>query len=353
MGQIKKKSKFVFGLILCLIFLLVGWSHGLADEKNYIGRYYFYNRSDISIITGVLYTYLKEIANTVGLSYEQWLITNALFYTIVMGVICSTFSKGNYVFPLSMMLIYPLCMDATQQRQTLAMCVGWIALYFLFKYELTKKNCILICLLLFMASLIHASCVFYSIFILARILKRRSVYVVTLAGIICLVILGPQSLFLIGSKFFAAEKLMQVLKLAQVRENFNFRVMTAIRIIIIAMSYFIPYTYIYIRKTAKITEFQEYVLHANIISLVTIGLLSFSIDFYRVQQIIILFNYCAIAQGFKEQKKCKVNLDNFILCIVCTLFAIINLYLLVLRHSSSTVFFPFFEQNRILTFFRG
>ena len=347
-GLIKKQNKLVFGLTLCLIFLLMGWSHGLADEKNYIGRYYYYNRSDISIITGVLYTFLKGIANTIGFSYEQWLILNALFYVLLMGWISYSFAEKNFVFPLVMMLIYPLCMDATQQRQTLGMCVGWIALYLLFKYQLTIRNCILICALVILASLIHASCIFYIIFIFAKKVNERSVYLVTIVCSIVFLLLGPQNLYAIGSKFFSSEKLLQVLQLTQIRENFTFRLMTAIRIVIIALSYFVPY--IYIRKTAKITEFQRYILYANILSLITIGLLPFSIDFYRIQQVLVLFNYCAIARGFRKQKKWMVSIDNLILGLICVFFAIINLYLLVLRHNSSTVFIPFFEQNRILIF---
>ena len=89
----------------------------------------------------------------------------------------------------------------------------------------------------------------------------------------------------------------------------------------------------------------------NIVILTILPFILFTVDFYRLQQTLILFNYCAISNwmvqpSLKKRYYVTINLKNTVYLWMTLFFAFLNLFLLVLRSSNiNTVFRAFFEKN--------
>lgn len=348
-GIIKRNKKISFAVTLLAIFVLFGWSTETADYGIYANRFYNYN--NVAATTEPIYTFLMYICNLLGLEYREWVTILAIIYVLSIFIVCKRFAKENPAFPVAMMILFPLCMDATQQRQTLAMCIGWIAVMLLYTIHGTKKAVIVFVALCIVSSLIHISCVFYLLILFVKYYDEKKLYIISVIIIAALLIIGPLTLKIIGLKFFSAEKINRVYNMSYDEKS---RISTWIRMIVSFLSYVIPYLYTKYTRARKIDKFQTFVYKINIILLATFPLILFTNDFYRIQQIAIVFNYCAISRWLvscKKNGRYKIIKSNLVYEFTAFFSAVLMLYLLVLRSNNiNTVFRAFFENNTLLSY---
>lgn len=360
-GLVKKNSNIVFGVLLLLIWLMLGWSSGNADYEIHLGR--FNNYEMTSLYTEMLYTELMSIANRAGFTYQKFLPAIMFLYSVIIGFIVKKVSKAP-AFVLAIYLIFPACMEAVQIRYTLASGLVLLGFYILLK-ENDKFAEVKFAVLVLLASLIHISTIVFLLFIVIRKLNFRKTVLYT--AIVSLVIGVSRMSFvieLIGKLPGMAEKTSRVLASAANRYT-NVTVMkTAYRCLVFFASIMLL---LYLLKMWNQRYKQELdisfikkIAKVNIISLVILPLLFYSVDFYRIQQTLSLLNYCALSYyvvilpcvnrsvrsgSFVTTKKRVGYLMGIIM------MAIVNLYYLVLNSTNIlTVFRPFFENN---LFFRG
>ncbi len=339
-GFVFKKNKFLFIAILIYMALLIGGSRGLADEAVYITRYNDYLKHQGE--TEIIYTIFIGIFNLLHFSYYDWLLVNGIIYAGATGFLVNRLCPDNRNFVLACLLIFPLCMDATQLRQTLAMIVGWMAIFWLFKTKSKYLAIIGSTLLIILSACIHASTIFYLILVPVVLTKDKKGftlgYTILLASIISILCFTPL-LKQIASIFISPDKLDRVFGLGS-----KYTLVQQLKIIKLILLVFVlqafPYIYIKYLRRMETTEFQDFVFKANIVMLAIIPLIFLVMDFYRIQQMMVIFNCCSVASMLVVKKR------NFAIQAVTIIVSIACLYMLVLENNNiHTVFEPFINNN--------
>lgn len=355
LGLVKNKSNIVFTAMLVLIWLMLGWSFGNADYTIHLGRFNYYESS--AVYTEALYTLLMQWANDVGLTYQQFLPLVMLFYVGVVGCIAKKMSKAP-AFVLALYLIFPACMEAVQVRYTLASAFVLLGFYFLFTEEGWHGEAKFAALVV-LSAFIHVSTIVFLLFIGVKRFNIRKVilYTATISAIICL----SHVSFIINILERLpgmAEKISRVLASASNRYTTITVLKTTYRCLVF-FTIFMILSYLLKRWVRKYKldldiSYIDKMQKVNLISLTIIPLLSYSVDFYRIQQTLSLLNYCVLSYyvvvlpGAKNfvQGNLVTTKKRIGYVLGCVVMAILNLYYLVLNSNNLiTVFKPFFENN--------
>lgn len=358
LGLIKKKSNIVFGMMLVWMWLMLGWSSGNADYIIHLGR--FNNYDLISEYTEILYTALMRLANEAGLTYQQFLPLVMLVYVIMIGYIGEKLSEVP-AFVLALYFIFPACMEAVQIRYTLAAAFVLLGFFFLFQEEGRDSEVKYICCII-IGALLHVSTIVFILFVIIKWLSIRKTiaYTVVVSGVLYLSRMS-MLISLIGRLPGMSEKTGRVLTSAANRYS-NITVMKTTFRCVVFFCFFMLLVYYLKEKNNRYKndlnlQFIENVEKANIVSLVILPLLSYSVDFYRIQQTLTLLNYCALSYFCRILPTAyKTNGNTGIRFVTtkkrlaytfgCVAMAITNLYYLVLNSNNIlTVFRSFFENN--------
>ena len=345
------KNKFLFYIGLIWIFILVGFSSGLADDHIYILRYNNYQVYASQSEPG--WNFLVNLLTTNGVSYEGFVIVVGLIYTISI-LLCIKLTKiKNINIPMSIMMIYPLVLDATQKRQTIAMCISWFAIIALFNYiqKKEKKYLFLYFSIILIAISFHFSVAVYLLLVLVIFKDNKKIAFSRICLFIILLLFSPYFVVDIVSQYIPALSFVvnRVFAKSSIAYSMHSTIMTIGKMVIIFLMYYVPM--FFFRKKYIVNDFQKFVLNVNYILLATIPLLLYSNDFYRLQQVVVILDYCAIAQmQIMGKNKNKMTKNGLLVNCFVIVFAFISLYLLVLGNNNiHTVFEPFIYNNR---FFR-
>lgn len=355
LGLVMNKSNIVFAVMMVLIWLMLGWGAGNADYAIHLGRFNYYESS--AVYTEVVYTLLMQWANNAGLTYQQFLPLVMLVYVVIIGFIVKKVSKAP-AFVLALYLIFPACMEAVQVRYTLASAFVLLGFYFLFKEEDWRGELMFVALVV-LSAFMHVSTIVFIPFMLVKRLNMQRV-ILCMTTISAIISLSQVSFVidLIGRLPGMAEKIGRVLASASNRYTYINVLKTTYRCLV----FFVLFMFLSYLLKRWVKKYQlkidisyiDVMQKINVISLIIIPLLFYSVDFYRIQQTLSLLNYCALSyyvvvyphvsnltQGrlvFSKRREKYV--------FVCVLMAILNLYYLVLNSSNFlTVFKPFFENN--------
>ncbi|BBH27391.1 hypothetical protein SG0102_23250 [Intestinibaculum porci] len=356
-----RKSKLLFILTGVWIWILIAFSSGLADEGIYLARYNNYKVFTGSTEPG--YSLLMVVFNNLGASFENYkMIISAVEVLLIMSTINELTVNKNFV--LAMYMIFPLCMDAVQMRFTLGLSIVIFALRYL--NELYCKNKMrgnlppsiryIICVVL--ATCFHSINILYLLLLLAKKIERRKIIIAVLIVIFVFrVILTPSTLIKIGTFIGVGDKISAALaNTANMGQNailiysFNMIVRFGLLLLIIIL-----FKYAFHIQNRGIID-STTALDFNIIILAIIALLPYSIEFYRIQVGLSLFNYMFISGYFIEKKGkhsftnalTRINKKNLEIAVVTISMSIINLYNLVLNNTNfKSVFIPFFFQNKL------
>jgi hypothetical protein len=360
LGLVKKKSNIIFGAMLVWMWLMLGWSSGNADYAIHLGR--FENYAVISEYTEVLYTALMKLANNAGLTYAQFLPLVMLVYVAMIGYIVKKLSVAP-AFVLALYFIFPACMEAVQVRYTLAAAFVLLGFFFLLQEEGRASEVKYICCII-VAALMHVSTILFLLFVFVKRLSIRKTLVYTgiISGVLYLSRM-QMIISLIGRLPGMSEKTSMVLTSAANRYT-NITIMKTTFRCMVFFGLFMVLIYYLKKRNSKYKnnlnlQFIENVEKANIVSLVILPLLSYSVDFYRIQQTLTLLNYCALSYFCYVFPTPIKNGDTSIQFVTtkkrlayiigCVAMAMINLYYLVLNSNNvQTVFKPFFEDNLFL-----
>lgn len=361
LGLTKRNNKYVTGLILLNIFILYGWSSGNADYNTYEHRYNMYNFEIYRYGVEAGYFQLVRLFHFSNLDYRHFTIATAMI------VCCSLLLSINYVnakeknWILALYMIFPMCMNIVTLRYALASSIALIGLGYLF----TQKNRKLIKAITFItiSIFIHFACIYFFLFLLVYYLdmKRAKKLVNTiLCGcfvmVFCLIVLNT-SLSYLGETSIA-RVIRATIYVALAKYDTNDIFVAIIQIAIVIMLGLYEYKIIKKSNLFSSKEYDSTVQQFEKINYATLPLIPLAIisgDSFRIQMIIIIFNYMAateyhsryVASRGNNYIKSKVSVVSLI-TFLQTLFM---LFMWVLRSVNfQTVFIPMFENNVLFGF---
>ena len=350
-GLVIRNNKLFYLIQLAFIFLLMAGNTDNADYLIYFNRYD--NVELFSSNTEWLFNNIINFSKNLGLSYEVWRVIVSLVYCSIIGIIIFKIFKEKCNIVLSLMMIYSIFIDNVQLRQTIAMVLGFVAIYLLFKYKdtLKKWNVIISVLLFILAGGIHASAYLYILVIIPFIVRRRESFVVIcIITTIFFLLLTFNIDFLskIGEFLVSKDKMSIVFSEDQVDLSHE-RTKRVILVVLISLIYLLPYIYNKFFQNKPISPKLDCIFGMNIILLLAvIPLIFVDLQFYRIFQILILFNIIGCTKMLDNCEAFSTTRKN--ICFVATTSSVLIacLYLLVLSNTNiETVFWAIFQNNII------
>lgn len=352
----KRKSKIYFFILLGYLWILFGWSNGNADWNIYINRYNNFN--EMSSITEWLFTELIKLGHKLQMDYRMFLITiSGICLILIAKTILELSPEPGLVLALYAIFCFP--MDVTQVRFFVAFSIICFGIKYLFEYKRKKMVSSLIKWLisLFLAINIHMSVCVLLVLLIPIYFNRKIIFIFTICFNMLFILVSSLKtrIFSFISLIMGNDK-ANIVMMAASKYDFEKIKFVWFKTIFIFLGFLLIYLYIkYCFKSKKnilaITNDDkllnlEFVFDCNIISLILIGLITVTTDFYRIQQIIVMMNYLVYSQYLSNRVRGKLKVKNIIIIGIALIFAFGALYNLVLRSSNyQTVFIPLFNNN--------
>lgn len=339
-----KKSRGAFIISSLFLFEVFGWSEDCPDRSSYEIRYEQYDDDFLLKVTEPLYTLTMKFFHALNLTFTDTVIVFALIFLISLyWFIKHTTRNTNIVVALFMISVFPFLIVLL--RTTYALTFVLPAFYLILYKENTLKNRLWFALIIIIASMIHAMCVLYLVFLFpvnvnfVKIKKFVKVFlpiVFILIGFITLTVL-PWLMNLMGlsekSELFMADTNSESNKLIQFILA-SFRVLS-----VIALPLGINYI-LRSKRNVQMTTAQKRILVVNWFSLLLIPLLAISHDLFRLMFVFCIINF-AFASDFYKYKYCRY----------WTLFCTCNIgYWFIWRPYFHDVFFVTITHNRLIPF---
>lgn len=359
LGIFFEKNKLVYFLQLLILWIMLGWSYGNADYQNYLTRYELYDSQALADQSEWLFVQLFKLGNKLGLTYQEYLPILALIYIIALVVVIKKISP-NPSFVLSMYMIFPACMEATQIRFAFGGIFVLIGFTILFNDKI-KFGELKFALCVIVGALLHIGVIVFLAMIPIRWLTRKKAlfYTLFLAAVVTTLGLGGMRIIIslfpgMLSKFTGA---IGKYSLDTVVYWIGVQIFLWIFFIIMVK---VAENFYKHNKMAYQNQYFEYIVRAGIISAVAIPVTYFFQDVYRIQQCLCILYFCALSWAFPEgimvnqgQLKFSFTKNKIIFLIGCIVFTFSYLFIIVLSSSNiNTVFVPYFEENIFVDFIK-
>lgn len=341
LGIIFRNNKYLFVIQLCFIaFIIGGAGDSLADYPVYFNK--FTNVSSNRQSNEWFFNLFLVTCKSTGMSYYGFRIVVGILYSVVVGFVSIKMSKNNFCFVVSMLMIYPFCIDSVQLRQTLAMLFGILAFERLFN-RTRKLDIFLALIFLILAGGMHASTYLYLLLVPIFFIRNRNKFVLyCIISVIVLFVITSNSFEDIAEVFVSADK-AELLEEKAIGAQFKYYIL----LIVISLLPIIPYLND-VNKKRNISSGSLILVKMNIAMIVIcIPLMMYKGSFYRIQQVLLIFNYAAVSNYLvANYDKSEINISNFKYSIHSIVVSFVSLYMLVLSSPNLyTVFWPLFNDN--------
>lgn len=353
MGILYEKSRLVSIFQLFVIWILFGWSYGNADYSNYFIRYTNYDSIALGERTEYLFFQLFKLGNKLELSYDQFLIVISLIFVVSLGIIIRRLSL-NPNLVLSLYLVFPACIDATQFRFALASIFILFGFLVLFD-ENVRFGEFYFAALVVVAALFHIGTILFLFMLPVRRLNKKKTYFYTFIGCVTIMVLGMGGAEKILSLFPGMQMKLSLMSTSSIETLIYWIIMEIVVWII-----FLMVLYLFKKNSLDFGGLKNYnyIHRVVIISAIIIPITLFFQDAYRILQCVCILLYCSLSNVFPTGIIAKMKRGIFTtkgtkstLLILCFGFAFLLLYAIVLNSSNfETVFIPYFEENRFLNF---
>ncbi|GIN58833.1 hypothetical protein J8TS2_31520 [Lederbergia ruris] len=357
-----KGSKILTIITIIVIILLVGnagpgytfWS----DYDNYLRHY-----GEISI-TGlfdnlqVLYTALMKAGTLFKLDFFTFrVILTGICFIIIYKVVIQRYScNSNYVFLLYIM--YPMIIDSEQFRNFIAMTILLVAIIFLEKDSFKGKLKFLI--LVFVATAVHTSFIFYAILIFVNTKHKnkliKTIAVLTIFFSIVIVLNNNQIPFI--QQIINLVDVEKAEKYLSTSTDIGFLIPVLLQITNLLL---LNWARKIIARKSNSTEghelinesgyrdlnFSNLIFWINVLSTVFIPLFIMNVHFYRLIRNLLILNF--IIYGIASNKINKGSPYKF--AFNTTVIGSVALWLimdLVVKTPSERLLIPFFTENLFL-----
>lgn len=302
LGLLYGNSKIVLSIQIIFMVLLMGLNTSSVDYP--MNELHFQNiiAQPSSIFSG---NWLYNIIIYFLGKYTSFAFVHFCLIFIGILLIVKAISKFTILKAeiFSLYMISPAIIDATQVRNFFAMSIWMNFTYFILKEKLTRRDIIFYLIGVFLASGIHSSFYVTLVFLLMPLVKS----IKTASIIIVPVILGFSGQNFIDffmTKFGSYLPNIILLKYSAYKYTISEGTIKSRSILILIMFtlYIISFYYIrnYNNRISTITSdnknynFSKKILIFNILVLISIPLLNFSLEFYRIQRNLLILNYISL-----------------------------------------------------------
>ncbi|OMF21227.1 EpsG family protein [Paenibacillus sp. FSL H8-0259] len=353
LGLKVKKSKILFVVLFSFMWMLFGWNTWNADYYGYQQTYYsigsyniFYEYFEQFEIG---YRYFSRFLFSLGVDYDTFLIVYSLIGLLLIGSTIIKFtSKPGYV--LALYFIYPFLMDIVQIRNFMAMALIIYGVRYLFSSK--KVDLIKYVFFVFLAASFQSAGLFYLILLFAKMksVKKLVNWVTLITAFLVFMLFLMKSGYsvpFLGSVSYFSTKTSIITRIGyffyfiigfqlvrfsyeKIKDNIHEKELNNLST----------------QKDHTIIKMADVIYKVNIIILSVYPLLFFSVDFIRLYRNILPISYILFSIAVSQSRNKKMTIFK----IVTIVFVFFSEWLFAYYMSGSDVFYPIFEQNRIMNF---
>lgn len=312
LGLFIKKSKFLVLVQSLFISGMFAMNNGNPDQFKYINLYSQLKGNPAGIFSGNvglnIIFYISSIINQYNIS----LFFMCLFFLFLMykGV---SFYTNNISFVFSLYLISPFVIDSIQVKNFFAMIIWLYFSKYLYLGTIgqdKKKNILMYCVGVLIASTVHYSFLFTYLYVLLAFVNKENLYkmLLSLGGVLIIVTMVMKNLTTIIDKLSKTGIAMFGILYSKIQDykvNYDIgsadaRKYVTILFYVIMLAIFI---YIYITGQHKLMRQGTYYFAVGItlISVMILPLIDYSQEIYRIQRNLLILYYSVFAYNFSDK----------------------------------------------------
>lgn len=305
----KKNDKFLLISTSIFIIIFMLGNSSAPDYLSYFNDYIQMQTSGISSFNDIGFVFLEKFFINLNLNFScfRLFIIVLSFFLVYNGL---KRYEVNFHYILSVYMIYQCFMDTMQIRNFLATSIFIYASQYLFISN--KKNRIKYLLLIFIASSIHSSLIFYSIFILIDyfISNRKGINILLLLSFLVslIIFVFPTVVNQLHYIFIFVGKEQVFLRyFSNVGESLGFLLPLLSFIILSAFMYYFKV----IKFSKNSSDLNGSFYFINKISMIFFPLVIIDPTWYRINRGLNLINYSNLWLIYEKQTEIKKRLISF------------------------------------------
>ncbi len=342
-------NKFINGVLVFSMWILMAFSSETADFAIYNRRFYYPSTEALE----PLFFLLTQLFRKMGLNLNFFIAFVMTMYVYELYRYLKLKAFEPFLgFILVMYCIYPFCMDICQIRNTLGFIPILIGVRYLEseedrkKQKLSKEAIFIVCLLI--STLFHYGGIFYIIlFIAKKINIKKSIIITVIADIVFLTIHNFEDLILLIASKLGDVPYRKIWTLMNNTVMHNRHTIEGTQRMMIFTFLLIMFFLILAYKKRK-DKYIEYVIKINILVMMTVPLLEYAVDIFRIQRYLLVFTYAALTLCLypKRDSIRKIKMNVILAKISWMLVPASGLYLNVIASDIfQYVVVPIFSSN--------
>ena len=353
-----KKNKGIFILMFIWMWILMGFTTGIADEKGiYMSRYASPDSWKGS--AEFLYNAILIFFNRINFTFYQFKAT--ITFIQLMLIFSTVWKLSKYPnLVVALYMIYPFPLNIAQMRSALAVSIFIFSCRYLIEDNSECKNKknkfisddIKYVIGIFIATFIHLSSLIWLVLLFAKKLSlKKNILIMVGFNIIILAISSNKVIKFLD--YFGAGNRMSAYfsteyQLSSWRHYGGTLVqVTFTAILLLILCFFILKKMKYFESTNQI----EFLLKADTIILVIYGIIvKYTGEIYRLQEGMTLLNFMIITNSFVKEKfkKTKIGLNTFYALVILLVFVGGIEYISIGQYLIPTIIEPILYNNMIL-----
>lgn len=365
-----KNTKILNYLLLATLFILFAFEHSDEDYLNYLSSYE-------SIDTGRGYVLLSYepsywlfciIGNQFNLSFDAARSFVCVIEIIAIGTTIRLFTN-NIALVLSLFFLFPAMFDAELFRWLAGMSLIIFAFPYVIRGE-NKYDYLIYLLLVFLATTLHTSCIFFIVYLLLVVKSKNSLFIIV-ASVFAVILVTSQTALLykilellpindfLNEKFQKTEQsnLLGLLALA-LKQSFIFIVGYIAykknrKNRFIAEPVLVEKDRFSLKRDKYDKSTMGYILCSklwsiNLISMLLIVLSIYTPQVQRLFHVLFMFNLISIAFLYEHDKKWWTGVVCSFVCSVLLLLIMLNF----VSEGTMPVFISHFKEGFLINFMR-
>lgn len=359
MNFLFRRSKFIFIISAILMWAIMAFTYGNADEDIYISRY-----ENPSIWVGsseLLFSAIIYICRIIGLSFMQYKAVLAVIYMLLISTTIWKLSEYPNIV-ITLFFFYPFVMNVSQLRFGMASAI----LIFSFRYllrdksprlEFTKKNItkndvrFILCVIL--ASLMHSCAIYWLVLLISKkTTVKTTMFWMLFINIIVLFVFNPASIGWLLSILGAKDRMAAYF--SSEYQTSSYRHIGASLITTLLIGGIIFLLCLLVERKKKLFQFTddvEELMKYNIMLLTVISIIiRYTSEMYRPQEALLLMSFIVLTNAIKRGKFLSFKTDLYSLGLEVGVFSIATVGFftrVIMYHNYLSLWVPIFR-NRYL-----
>lgn len=351
-----KRSKKLFLMTFCWMWIIMAFTHGIADENVYISRYN--EVGNWASNSELLYALIILVCNKLGMSFQMFKIfITGIQLMLIYSTIWKLAKYPNLV--IALYFIFPFPLNVAQMRNALATAIFIFGCRYLLenneRMQFSVKNIYLsgndikyiFCVLL--ATYVHTASLLWLLLLIAKKLSIKSnTIVVLLVNFLIYFVFSPQNLQKLVEKFGAGDRIGAYFSQAYQNTEWRHFGLSLFQILFTAVA-MIGMCMILANK--KNIEDVYLLLKMNLIMLCLVGLvLRYTGEVYRLQEGISIINFVLLSNSFEKEdfQFRKISYNNVIVSSFLGIYIFSIFSIAILKYLTPSILIPILKNNYLI-----